>query len=90
MVGVGRAWLEFQVFLDVGLRTASLLIEQCKPLQETIKRLFSAVKGAGAVGFVQLLKRRIGFGFRCHSSTLFSASSRVKRGFSVTGRSSAS
>ena len=54
----------------------------------TIKRLFAAVKGVEAVGFVQLLNRSIGFGFRCHSSTLFSASSRAKRGFSVTGRCS--
>ena len=75
---------------DVGLRAASILIEQGKPFQETIKRLLSAVKGVDAVGVVQLLNRRIGCGFRCHSSTLFSANSRAKRGFSVTGRSSAS
>lgn len=75
---------------DIGLRTASLLVDQCKPLQKAIKRLFSTLKGVDIVRFVELLDRGISFRFRCHSSTLFPAINRARRGFSVTGRLSTS
>ena len=44
---------------DIGLRTASLLIDQCESLQKAIKRLFSALKGVSIVRFVELLDRGI-------------------------------
>ena len=72
----------------VCLGASRFLVRQSKPLQEAIKRLLPAVEPIDRMGrgkFFDLAKRP---SFGRHSRTLFTFSSRARRGFLTTGRSS--
>ena len=72
---------------DIGPGAIGLLVRQREPLQKAIEWLFPAREGIDIVRCVELLDWRQPLLSRRHSSTLFSASNRVKRGLSATGRS---
>jgi hypothetical protein len=72
---------------DVALGAAGLLVDDRKPLQETIEGLLATVERVDLVRGVELLDGGELVVVRRHSSTLFSARSRARRGFLMTGRS---
>ena len=72
---------------DIGPGAIGLLVRQRETLQKAIEWLSPAREGIDIVRFVEVLDWRQSHLFRRHSSTLFAASNRVKRGLAATGRS---
>ena len=75
---------------SISTSASGALVRKRETLQETIERLLPAVESINLVVCGKLFDQRRSLAAACHSSTLFPASNRARRGLSVTGRSSTS